>query len=70
MVLGPGSLDQTWEWIRGLPLILQGVIWLLFLPVTAGLWVWETTWPLVMRLVVVGGLGFVNLYVFFPKNAG
>jgi hypothetical protein len=32
--------------------------------------VWETTWPLVMRLVVVGGLGFVNLYVFFPKNAG
>jgi hypothetical protein len=30
----------------------------------------QTTGPLVMRLVVVGGLGFVNLYVFFPKNPG
>jgi hypothetical protein len=59
---------RTWEWIRGLPLIVQGVVWLLFLPVVAGLWVWETTWPLVMRLVVVGGVGFVNLYVFLPKT--
>lgn len=68
LVWSQGSLDQTWEWIRSLPLPLQGVLWLLFLPVTAGLWVWETTWPLVMRLVLVGGLGFVNLYLFFPRT--
>lgn len=69
LIWNRGSLDQTWAWISGLPLIVQGVVWLLFLPVVAGLWVWETTWPLVMRLVVVGGLGFVNLYLFFPKAA-
>jgi hypothetical protein len=68
LVWSQGSVDQTWAWIGGLPLILQGVVWLLFLPVVAGLWVWETTWPLVMRLLLVAGLGFVNLYLFFPKT--
>lgn len=68
LVWSQGSLDQTWQWIRDLPLIPQGVVWLLFLPVVAGLWVWQTTWPLVVRLVVVGGLGLVNLYLFFPKT--
>jgi hypothetical protein len=68
LVWSQGSLDQTWEWIRSLPVILQGVVWLLFLPVVAGLWAWETTWPLVTRLIVVAGLGVANLYVFFPRS--
>jgi branched-subunit amino acid transport protein len=68
LIWSQGSLDQTWEWIRGLPLIVQGVVWLLFLPVVAGLWVWETTWPLVARLMVVAGLGFATLYAFFPRT--
>jgi branched-subunit amino acid transport protein len=68
LVWSQGSLDQTWEWIRSLPLIVQGVVWLLFLPVVAGLWAWETTWPLVTRLLVVAGLGFANLYVFLPRS--
>jgi hypothetical protein len=68
LIWSQGSLDQTWQWIGSLPLIAQGVLWLLLLPIVAGLWVWETTWPFVVRLVVVGGLGFMNLYVFFPRT--
>ncbi|HEY7522330.1 MAG TPA: hypothetical protein VH720_01560 [Candidatus Limnocylindrales bacterium] len=68
LVWSQGSLDQVWASIRGLPLIAQGLVWLLFLPVVAGLWVWETTWPLVVRVVLVGGLGFWNLYLFFPRT--
>jgi hypothetical protein len=68
LIWSQGSLDQTWEWIRGLPLIIQGMVWLLFLPVVAGLWVWETSWPLLARLVVVAGLGFANLVAFFPRT--
>jgi hypothetical protein len=67
LVLSQGSVDQTWEWIGSLPLVLQAVVWLLFLPVVAGMWVWETSWPFVVRLVLVAGLGFANLYVFFPR---
>jgi hypothetical protein len=35
--------------------------------VTAGLWVWETAWPLVVRLALIVGLGAWNLAVFFPR---
>lgn len=66
LVSSQGSLDAAWQWIRDLPLILQGVVWLLFLPVVAGLWVWESAWPTAVRLLLVAGIGFFNLYLFFP----
>lgn len=67
LIWSQGGLDQTWAWIQGLPLIFQAVLWLLFLPVMAGLWVWATTWPLVIRLALVVGLAAANLYLFFPR---
>jgi hypothetical protein len=67
LVWSQGSLDQAWQTIRGLPLVVQGLVWLLFLPVMAGLWIWETTWPLVVRLVLVIGIAGWNLLVFLPK---
>jgi hypothetical protein len=36
--------------------------------VAAGLWIWESSWPLVVRLVFVGGIAFANLYSFFPRG--
>lgn len=67
IVANQGGLDATWQWIGGLPMVAQVVVWLLFLPVVVGLWVWENAWPLVLRLVVVAGLGGATLWVFFPK---
>ena len=61
------SLDETWHTIRSLPFAVQAVIWLLFLPVMAGLWVWEATWPVVLRFVLVAGLAGWNLLIFLPK---
>jgi hypothetical protein len=67
LIWSHGSLDAAWQWVRSLPLIIQGMVWLLFLPVMFGLWVWETTWPLVLRLVVVLGIAGWNLIVFLPR---
>ena len=67
LVWNQGGLDAAWAWIEGLPLILQGVAWLLFLPVVAALWAWETSWPLVVRLVLVAGLAGWSLMIFFPR---
>jgi hypothetical protein len=67
LVWGQGSIDQAWQTIRGLPLILQAVVWLLFLPVMIGLWIWETTWPLLVRLILVIGIAGWNLLVFLPR---
>jgi hypothetical protein len=67
LLMSQGSLDQAWQAIRDLPLVVQVVVWLLFLPVMIGLWVWETTWPLILRLVVVLGIAGWNLLMFLPK---
>jgi hypothetical protein len=61
------SIDEVWQMIRSWPVIVQVVAWILFLPVMAGLWVWETTWPLVVRLVLVVGLAGWNLLIFLPR---
>lgn len=68
LIASQGSLEAAWQWIRGLPLILQGVVWLLFLPVVLGLWIWHTDWALVWRLVLVAGIGFWNVYLFYPRD--
>jgi hypothetical protein len=69
LVVSQGSIDQAWQWIRSLPLIVQVGAWLLFLPVMVGLWIWETTWPLAVRLVLVIGIAGWNLLVFIPRAA-
>ena len=56
LIWSQGSVDQAWATIRDLPLIVQAVVWLLFLPVMIGLWIWETSWPLLVRLVLVIGI--------------
>lgn len=67
LIWSQGSLDQAWETVRGLPLIVQIGAWLLFLPVMAGLWIWETTWPLIVRVVLIVGIAGWNLLVFLPR---
>jgi hypothetical protein len=67
LVWSQGSLDAAWATVRSLPLILQGLAWLLLLPVMIGLWVWESNWPLLVRLTLVVGLAGWNLLVLLPR---
>ena len=69
LLLNQPMLDQVWLSFRGLPLIFQALVGLLVLPVAVGLWIWETSWPLWLRLLLVIGLGWVTIYTFFPRKA-
>ncbi len=68
LLFNRGLLDSAWQTFLGWPLLLQIVVSLLVLPVLAGLWIWETSWPLVLRLVLVFGLAWVTIYTFFPRK--
>jgi hypothetical protein len=61
-------LDTTWQAFRSWPLIIQLVVGPLVLPVVLGLWIWETSWPLLLRVILVLGLGWVTVYTFFPRK--
>ncbi|MDQ2673774.1 MAG: hypothetical protein M3Y40_03890 [Chloroflexota bacterium] len=67
LVASQGSLDGAWQFIRGLPLLLQGLVWLLFLPVMVGLWIWEGAWPIVVKLILIAGVAGWNLMVLLPR---
>ena len=61
-------LDTVWQSFRSWPLLIQMLVGLLVLPVIAGLWIWETSWHLLVRLILVAGLAWVTVYTFFPRK--
>ena len=69
LVFNQAILDSTWQALRGMPIFLQVIVWLLVLPVALGLWIWEMPWPLWIRLILIIGLGWATIYTFFPKQA-
>jgi hypothetical protein len=63
-----GLLDNVWQSFRSWPIMIQFVAGLLVLPVVLGLWIWETSWPLLLRLILVTGLAWATVYTFFPRK--
>lgn len=70
LLFNRGLLDSVWQSFRSWNLILQLLIGLLVLPVALGLWIWETSWPIWLRLILVIGLGAATIYMFFPWKTG
>jgi hypothetical protein len=56
LVVNRAWLDLVWNWARALPLVAQIIVWVLFLPGMAGLWIWESSWPVLVRLLAFGGI--------------
>ncbi len=67
LLLKRETLLNAWRWIRSLPLLVQLLLWLLFLPLMLGLWIWQTRWPGWVRLILVTGIAWWNIFVFFPR---
>jgi hypothetical protein len=68
LVWSARTVDEAWRTIAALPLVVQAFAWVLFLPVMAGLWIWETSWPLLVRLILLIGIGGWNLLLFLPRT--
>jgi hypothetical protein len=56
LITAPENLDTAWQWIRDLPIILEVVAWVLLLPWMLAYVVWQTSWALWVRIVVVAVL--------------
>ena len=69
LIFNQTLLDSVWQFFRAMPLALQWIVGFIVLPVVLGLWIWESSLPLWLRLILVLGLGFATIYTFFPKHA-
>ena len=65
LVVNREWLDLLWNWVQALPLVARIIVWVLFLPGMMGLWVWESSWPALVRLLAFGGIvGWTLLAVY------
>ena len=67
IALAPATVDELWDWLRRRPLAIQAVVWLLFLPIAIGIWIWRRPWTLVIRVTLLVALAAWNLFLFFPQ---
>lgn len=56
LVVNPQWLDALWNGVRALPTLAEILIWVIFLPIMVGLWIWQSSWPLLVRLLAFAGL--------------
>ena len=56
LVVNREWLDMLWNWSQALPMVLRIIIWVLFLPVMVGLWIWESPWSVFGHLVGFAGI--------------
>ena len=59
LVVNREWLDVLWNWLQALLSVSRIIVWVLFLPIMLGLWIWESTWPVLGRLV-----GFIGIVVW------
>ena len=52
-------LDELWNRVQALPPVPKIIIWMIFTPIMVGLWVWESSWPDLGRLV-----GFIGIFAW------
>lgn len=56
LVVNREWLGSLWNWVRALPSVAEIIIWVLFLPIMVGLWIWQSSWPALVRLVGFAGI--------------
>ena len=56
LVVNREWLDMLWNWVQALPSVAEIIVWVLFLPIMVGLWIWESSWPALVRLLAFAGI--------------
>ena len=67
LILNRELLDKAWSLYRNWNILIQLLVALVVLPVVLGLWIWQTRWPVWLRLILVLSLAWTTIYTFFPR---
>jgi hypothetical protein len=67
LVVSQQTLDDVWTSVRDLPLVVEGVVWLLGFPFLIGLAIWQASWDEAVRLTVIAVLAVAYTCMFVPR---
>ena len=66
LLFSQSSIDDTWTWFKDQSLVVQIPLGVMFLPWVVGAWIWESSWPVEARGILVAGIAWANVYTFSP----
>ena len=61
-------LDDLWRWITQLPVVVEIVMWIAFLPWMLATWVWTGDWSAAVRVVLVAIFAIGWTLVSYPRS--
>jgi hypothetical protein len=67
LAVSPASLDDAYDWLRGLPLFWEILMWILTLPWTIAYLVYESSWEHWVRVLVVALIALAHLGATAPR---
>jgi len=66
--VSPQTLDDAYDWLRGLSAAPEVLMWIVTLPWTLAYLAWESSWEHWVRVLVVVVLAGVHLMVSAPRG--
>lgn len=67
LITAPEQLDAAWQWIRGLPVVLEVIAWVALLPWMLAYLAWQTSWALWLRVLAVVLLVWGTALTFWKR---
>ena len=67
LAVSPSTLDDAYDWLGGLPIVWEVLMWLVTLPWTVAYLVYGASWEHWLRVAVVAVIVTVHLSVCAPR---
>ena len=68
VAMSPETLDDAYDWLRGLALVPEILMWILTLPWTVAFLAYETSWQHWVRVLLVALVVTVHLSACAPRS--
>jgi hypothetical protein len=68
LVVSPETLEDVYDWLRGLALVWEILMWIALFPWAITYVAWETSWEQWLRVVLVVLFGAVHLAICMPRE--
>jgi hypothetical protein len=67
LAVSPTTLDDAYDWLTGLPLVWEVLMWIVTLPWTIAYLVYDASWEHWLRVVVVAFIVLIHLGITAPR---
>jgi len=67
LAASPSTLDDAYDWLTGLPIVWEVLMWILTLPWAVAYLVYDASWAHWLRVVLVALIVTVHLSVCAPR---